>query len=304
MSIKIISCHSIFNENALVLSQKYEWKIEKDFDPKPNDLYIVFGGHEMAHQLLEIQYRKNSSFGYIILNSEQIHSQFFKNKFYLKLMKQNVVCDYNAITPDWLKEHDIKVFSYFYFEFMKFNIETNREYDIVFVGTPNPKRTALYEKIKDKYNVFFDFNWQHASSDKLTTLYHKAKVVINIPYYEQNALESHRINKALACGCDVISLKSCDEEANAFYNDYVYFCDDIEDGLDRYFKGLPPKKNYEELIKVLSQKVAPHFLFVIKQVHSRLLSLNNVDEPAAETVCEPATAAAELPSSEETQITA
>jgi hypothetical protein len=152
--------------------------------------------------------------------------------------------------------------------------------------------------------VFFDFNWQHSSSDKLTTLYHKAKVVINIPYYEQNALESHRINKALACGCDVISLKSCDEEANAFYNDYVYFCDDIEDGLDRYFKGLPPKKNYEELIKVLSQKIAPHFLFVIKQVHSRLLSLNNVDEPAAETVCEPATAAAELPSSEETQITA
>jgi hypothetical protein len=130
MSIKIISCHSIFNENALVLSQKYEWKIEKDFDPKPNDLYIVFGGHEMAHQLLEIQYRKNSSFGYIILNSEQIHSQFFKNKFYLKLMKQNVVCDYNAITPDWLKEHEIKVFSYFYFEFMKFNIETNREYDM------------------------------------------------------------------------------------------------------------------------------------------------------------------------------
>jgi hypothetical protein len=242
MSIKIISCHSIFNENALVLSQKYEWKIEKDFDPKPNDLYIVFGGHEMAHQLLEIQYRKNSSFGYIILNSEQIHSQFFKNKFYLKLMKQNVVCDYNAITPDWLKEHDIKVFSYFYFEFMKFNIETNREYDIVFVGTPNPKRTALYEKIKDKYNVFFDFNWEHSSSDKLTTLYHKAKVVINIPYYEQNALETHRITKALACGCDVISLKSCDEEANAFYNDYVYFCDDIEDGLYKYFKGLPLRR--------------------------------------------------------------
>jgi hypothetical protein len=48
MSIKIISCHPVFNENALVLSQKYEWKIEKDFNPQANDLYIVFGAHEMA----------------------------------------------------------------------------------------------------------------------------------------------------------------------------------------------------------------------------------------------------------------
>jgi hypothetical protein len=141
-----------------------------------------------------------------------------------------------------------------------------------------------------------------ASSDKLTTLYHKAKVVINIPYYEQNALETHRITKALACGCDVISLKSCDQDANAFYNDYVYFCDDIEEGLYKYFKGLPPKKNYEELIKTLSQKIAPHFLFVIKQVHSRLLSLNNVDEPADEDVCKSTAAAAIVPSNTQEEI--
>jgi hypothetical protein len=48
--IKIISAHSIFNENAVVMSQKFEWKLETDFDPQPNDLYIVFGGHELAHQ--------------------------------------------------------------------------------------------------------------------------------------------------------------------------------------------------------------------------------------------------------------
>lgn len=304
MSIKIISCHPVFNENALVLSQKYQWALEKDFDPQPNDLYIVFGAHEMSHQLLEVQYRKNSSFGYIILNSEQIHSQFFKNKFYLQLMKRNVVCDYNAITPDWLKENDIKVFSYFYFEFMKFSLDTPREYDVVFVGTPNEKRTALYEKLKDKYNVMFDFNWEHSSSDKLTTLYHKSKVVINMPYYEQNALESHRINKALACGCDVVSLKSCDEDANQFYDEYVYFCDDIEEGLEKYFKGLPKKKSYEELIKALSQKIAPHFLFVIQQVHKKLIYLSNIDDTPREAVCEPTAETAIVPSCEETEVCA
>ena len=60
--IKIISGHSIFNENAIVLSQKFKWKLETDFDPQPNDLYIVFGAHELAHQLLEVQFRKNNSF--------------------------------------------------------------------------------------------------------------------------------------------------------------------------------------------------------------------------------------------------
>jgi len=113
MSIKIISGHSIFNENAIVLSQKFKWKLETDFDPQPNDLYIVFGSHELAHQLLEVQFRKNNSFGYIIMNSEQTESQFFKNKYYLSLMKRNIVFDYNTLTTEYLKEnHGIKVLSY------------------------------------------------------------------------------------------------------------------------------------------------------------------------------------------------
>jgi len=66
MAIKIICGHSVFNENALVMSKKYKWVLETDFDPQKGDLYIVFGGHELAHQLLEIQFKKNSSFGYIL----------------------------------------------------------------------------------------------------------------------------------------------------------------------------------------------------------------------------------------------
>ncbi len=135
--IKIISAHSIFNENAIVLSQKFKWKLETDFDPQPNDLYIVYGAHELAHQLMEVQFRKNNSFGYIIMNSEQTESQFLKNKYYLSLMKRNIVFDYNTLTTEYLKEnHGIKVLSYFYFEFMKFNIETNdRPYDVAFIGS-------------------------------------------------------------------------------------------------------------------------------------------------------------------------
>jgi len=32
--IKIISAHSIFNENAVVMSQKFKWALESTFDPR------------------------------------------------------------------------------------------------------------------------------------------------------------------------------------------------------------------------------------------------------------------------------
>jgi len=287
MAIKIICGHSIFNENALCMSNKFGWQLETDFAPKPNDLYIVFGAHEISHQLLQMQYRYNSCFGYVILNSEQVESQFFKNKYYLKLMKSNVVCDYNSLTPECLKaKHEIKVFSYFFFEFMRFNVESEREYDVVFVGSVNDKRLGLYQKLKETYpnlNIYFDLNWEHKSSEKLTDLLHKAKVVLNIPYYKNNALETHRINKAIACGCQVISLKSSEDDANKFYEDYVTFTDDI---LAEVGKTLSPKKGYEDLVKALSQKINPHFLFVISQVHKKLLSLSNTNETGSKTVSE------------------
>ena len=117
--IKIISCHSIFNENAVILSKKFGWSLENEFDPKSGDIYLVFGAHEMSHQLLEVQLRKNASFGYIIMNSEQIESQFFKHKYYIELMKRNIVFDFNTLSAEYLKKtHKIKVLSYFFFFFI------------------------------------------------------------------------------------------------------------------------------------------------------------------------------------------
>jgi len=293
MSIKIISCHPIFNENALVLSNKYNFAIEQSFDPKAGDLYLVLGGHEIAHPLLEMQFRKNSSFGYVILNSEQKHSSFLKNKYYIKLMQNNVVCDFNNITPDYLKHtFGIKIFSNYFFEFMVFNkVYQEKQYDLVFVGSKNERREKLIQKLRDTFpnlKLFVDFEWKHKSPEDMTKLLDQASVVLNIPYYPENALETHRINKAIACHCDVISLKSCDEDANDFYKDYVYFCEEntLCEEVNKYFysKQSISKKKYEELVKTLSEKISRHFIFVISQIHQKLLSLKNRDDVQNENV--------------------
>ena len=308
MSIKIISGHAVFNENAVVMSKKFNWTLENQFDPQAGDLYIVFGGHELAHQLLEAQFRKNSSYGYIIMNSEQIHSQFFKNKYYIQLMKRNVVFDYNRITSDYLKKaHDVKVLSFYFFEFMKFNNETNRKtYDVTFIGSKTEDRVKQMKELEEEFDdlkFYVDFDWKHGSSESLTQILQKSKVVLNIGYYtDYRPLESHRINKALACECDVISTMSDDDDANDFYKDYCYMTTDIKDTLHKYFNDeLDKKKPYEELVKELSQKFNPHMNFIVQHVHKKLLSLHYNNGTTTETMEESSATDTDVSSNTETQ---
>ena len=272
MSIKIISGHSIFNENAVVMSKKFGWALETTFDPQPNDLYIVLGAHELAYQLLEVQIRKNNSFGFIILNSEQIHSQFMKNKYYISLMKKNIVFDYNTLTAQYLKEtHNIKVLSYFFFEFMQFKVERkDRPYDVCFIGSKNERREKVLKDLQEQYpnlSFYIDFDWTHKAPESLTDILHDCKTVLNIPYYEDNALETHRIHKALACGCKVISHPSSDNDANEFYKKYITITDNIDLSID----GIEPA--YEDLISTLSKKFNGHLTFVINEIHTKLLAM-------------------------------
>ena len=278
--IKIICGHSVFNENALVMSKKYGWTLETDFDPQKSDVYVVFGSHEIAHQLLEIQFKNNSNFGYIILNSEQIDSQFFKNKYYISLMKRNIVFDYNTLSSEYLKEtFGIRVLSHFYFEFMQFSDQPAiREYDVTFIGTRSEKRETILKDLKECYpdlKFYVDLEWKHVSPQSLTDILHKSKIVLNIPYYGSNhSLETHRINKALACGCEVISLPSDEEDANEFYKDYITITDKIVLGVP-----LNPKLGYEHLVKTLSQKFNPHMLFIIEHIQKKLLSISQGVNP-------------------------
>ena len=271
MSIKIISGNAIFNENAVVMSKKFGWALETNFDPQPKDLYIVLGAHELAYQLLEVQIRKNNSFGFIIMNSEQIESQFLKNKYYISLMKKNIVCDYNTLTAQYLKEtHNVKVLSYFFFEFMKFDIKKERIYDIAFIGSRTEKREKVLKDLQEKHpdlNFYIDFDWSHKAPESLTDILHQCTTVLNIPYYNENSLETHRIHKALACGCKVISMPSTDEDANEFYSKYITITDDIDLSID----GIEPA--YEDLISTLSKKFNGHLTFVINEIHTKLLAI-------------------------------
>ena len=269
MSIKILSCHSIFNENALALSQKYNFPVEIIFNPKINDVYIVFGANSNPNFLLNAQLKNEFKFYYIILNSEQIESPFLKNKFYIKLLKDNIVFSYSSNITKWLeKNFQIKISGSFYFPFIKTFYNYTRDYDVVFVGTKNYERIKILDTLKKtSLNVYCDFEWKHTNPEDLNNLLNKSKVVINIPYYNNNSLEIHRIIKALSCGCSVISLRSSDDDLDSLFENYIYFTDDIVKCVNKYFDNrLQPRKSYEELVEFLDSKIGTNFIDNVNKI--------------------------------------
>lgn len=265
--VYVMTLDPIFNENAICFSNKLGFEIIKDFKPKPKELYIVFGAHLKSPELLQIQKDLNFSFGYIILNSESQKSHFLLNKYYIELMKKNVVFNYSHGVAEYLKELDIKTYSFFFFEFMKQEPD-DREYDYLFIGSHTKFREEQLASLRQAFpykRFYIDFNQSHRSPQSMKDILKKSIWVLNIPYYQNDQnLESHRINNAMSVGCQVVSFKSGDKDTDDFYEDYIYFSNNLVE----FFKAheVKHKKDYQHLINGLSAKWLVHNAFIIKKI--------------------------------------
>ena len=265
--VYVLTLDPIFNENAICFANKLGFEIVKDFKPKSKELYVVFGAHLKSPELLQIQKDLNYSFGYIILNSESQKSHFLLNKYYLELMKKNVVFNYSHGVAEYLKEIDIKTYSYFFFEFMKENPD-DREYDYLFIGSHTKFREEQIASLRQAFpykKFYVDFNQSHRSPQSMKDILKKSIWVLNIPYYQEDQnLESHRINNAMSVGCQVVSFKSGDKDTDEFYEDYIYFSNNLVE----FFKSheVKQKKDYQHLINGLSAKWLVHNAFIIKKI--------------------------------------
>ena len=272
-NVKIMCLNHIFNENAICMSNKLNIEYIVKFEPKPKDFYIVFGGHTKPIELLSKQEELNYSFGYIILNSESQDAEVMKNKYYIDLMKKNIVFNYSSNVADFLLDtYNIKTYSYYFFDFMISKPVVPRRYDYLFIGSKNDNRVKCLDALKMQFpckNIYIDYEWSHKSAESMKQILSQTEWVINIPYYDNHGnLETHRINNALSCGCQVVSLKSGNEDTDNFYSDYIYFTDDFVS----FFKSheVKEKKSYETLIRGLSSKWNTHNLWIFKKVNETM----------------------------------
>jgi len=246
----VISFHLIFNENANILAKRLNVPYVVEFNPKPNDLIVVFGAHDQAINLYGLQ--EQIKFKCIIIQSEQYESAIFDNKYYVQLLKNNYILDWSKHNIErFKKQMDIKVYSFYYYDFFLLE-NAPREIDFFFCGAYSPEREAKLNQFKLQnsnmgFTFEYDFSNNHMGFNEINNKLANVKYVINLPYYKNNSLETHRINKALASGCQVISIPSSDPYLNDKYKDYVHFVNDLTDFCS--LLEMVPKKDYKDLMK-------------------------------------------------------
>ena len=248
----VVSFHAIFNENANILAHRLGVPFIQNMNVKPDDIIIVFGAHECADQLLDLQNKMNIE--YIIIQTEQYNSKVFDNKYYYELLTRNSALDWSKENIRRLKKQVATPFYgvYFYDCFVPESIPefNSRPIDFFFCGSKNVERELILNDFKIKnmdYNIEFDLSYSYTNPIELNEKLKQVKYVINLPFYRDNSLETQRINKALSMGCSVVSLPSSDRDMNDQYKDFVYFVPRLTD-----FSLLieqPPKKPYIKLIE-------------------------------------------------------
>lgn len=266
--MKVYSFSSIFVENAIELAKEYKFNYTETIDFEDNETYIIFGAHDRDYAYKLLLYKYKNKKDYIVINSEQPSSTQFNNKYYLQLLRVSHVIDYNSTSVDIINKTVNPAAKCCYFFDFPINVpKENKEYDIVFVGSRNTTRENVFKCLKKKYpdkNILFDFGYNYTDINKLTKLLTSTKIVLNIPYYSDGILEAHRINKALSCGCTVVSTKGKEEHINTIYEDYIHFTDDL---VNFDYDNVDRKLSYNNLREILYKQYNFNDILKVKVVN-------------------------------------
>lgn len=204
-----------------------------------------------------IKYPKN----YIIYQLEQKDiSQWVDKKYELSILFSKKTWDYSSSNilkfPDILQKKmqyfPIPLIPYHYLNNnLKKDIYNNSSNNILFYGSMNEKRQSilkyLQQKLHPKYKIKIITS---IFENELFKEILKAKIIINIHYYENGILETNRFNECLSCKKIVISEKPniIDVENYLAYSDKIIF---VDNPLEMYEKIVYYLENEEEYQKYI-----------------------------------------------------
>ena len=172
------------------------------------------------------------------------------------------------------------------------NPDVEKDLDCVFIGANNARRhhilTCLREEL-EKRNITLHVYHGIFGDEKIDIL-KRAKYILNIHYYDNASLETHRINEALHYNCITISEDVVDESDDSTKNTYantVLFNPIIEEGdthLDIYVDSIEANLKAEtyhenmESIHIHKETLSEHFSKLMKEnafACDKLIDLNS-----------------------------
>lgn len=234
--MKVLNLHILFKENAECLAEELNTNVISNLrDIEQNETVYIFGGHTDPMELMKKQIRKKLE--YVIIQTENLESAVFTtNLDYLNLLSSSKIWEWSYYNKEYLEKkykfNIEKIYDFKFRELQNISEKNLRDIDLFFCGMENEYRKEILTKIKETYptlKCFFSLNYNLTDPEQLNKILSRSKYILNIPFYKPGVLATHRINKALCCGCKVISENSCDEKLDETYssNENVKFTDDI-----------------------------------------------------------------------------
>jgi hypothetical protein len=188
----------------------------------PGRLHIVLGSNLLPHYPLPL------SRDAILYNLEQVYvgSNWF-NADLLDIFRSHVVWDYsqkNAAALDALGIHVAHVLPIGYVkELTRIQFAAERDIDVLFFGSINSRRSEIIDKIRTAgLRVTAAFGVYGKERDALIG---RAKLLLNVHFYDAKVLEMVRISYLLANRCAVLSEHSSDPTEDETLAEGVAFAD-------------------------------------------------------------------------------
>ena len=165
---------------------------------------------------------------------QSISSRWFTYEYFTILKKAYCIFEYSVKNIEFLTENKIPYQKIFYLPIGSFPGYTSylkelgyslslreEKIEVLFYGDPNCERRQRYlERLKSVFDV-------HVASEifgeSLASLVCRAKVVVNIHYYDDALLETTRIHEALSLGTPIVSESSIDIQYYAELNEVISF---------------------------------------------------------------------------------
>lgn len=192
---------------------------------------------------------------YISVQMEQtISSRWFTDEYYNKLSNSFAILDYSLVNVSYFKRNTGygKMFYYVPVDYLPGlrQPDGEYEYDVVFYGDPNnPRRKKMLEELKKDFNVLV---LSEVFGDELYDKLSRAKIVVNLHYYDNSMLETTRLYEVLSLGRAVIvSERSSDPHEEERLEDYVDFvdCNDIQGVKERISYWLSHEEERLETVR-------------------------------------------------------
>lgn len=226
--VKIVWFHRVFDETSLAIQEALlligvdneAIRVDKKYSCDTDDLYIMVDIHHTP------RFPKN----YILIQNEQPGSNWIGDKLFDLMSRALGVWEFNPKHNEKWKQLGYNSFHLPMRTpmgpYLEHFTEKEKDIDILFYGGMHARRREVERRLRKHLpgkNIVF--RYFDLFGEEREDFISRAKIVLNIRFWPEGTLQTHRIEYLLARGKCIVSETSGDDTLDSDYVQGIRFCD-------------------------------------------------------------------------------